>query len=60
MAFNIHQSVFSRDGEYMEKAAMRYREQLLQLFEQACTLDSISREGPVRMKWQKLRIMPIS
>ncbi len=35
MTFNIHQSVFSRDGEYMEKAAMRYREQLLRLFEQS-------------------------
>jgi hypothetical protein len=45
MAFNIHQSVFSRDGEYMEKAAMRYREQLLQLFEQSPEGKALEEEG---------------
>ena len=45
MAFNIHQSVFSRDGEYMEKAAMRYREQLLQLFVQSPEGKALEEEG---------------
>ena len=45
MVFNIHQSVFSRDDEYMEKAAMRYREQLLQLFEQSTEGKALEEEG---------------
>jgi hypothetical protein len=45
MAFNIHQSVFSRDGDYMEKAALQYREQLLQLFEQSPEGQALEEEG---------------
>jgi hypothetical protein len=45
MAFNIHQSVFSRDGDYMEKAALRYRQQLLQLFEQSSEGKALEEEG---------------
>ena len=32
MAFDIHQSVYSEDGEYLEDAALDYREQLMDLF----------------------------
>jgi hypothetical protein len=45
MAFNIHQSVFSRDGDYMEKAALQYRQQLLQLFEQSPEGQALEEEG---------------
>jgi hypothetical protein len=32
MAFDIYQPVFDQDGEYLEDAAMRYREALMELF----------------------------
>jgi len=32
MTFDIHQSVFNEDGEYLEEAALDYREQLMDLF----------------------------
>ncbi len=32
MAFNIHQQVFDKDGEYLEEAAIQYREELMELF----------------------------
>jgi len=32
MAFDIYQPVFDQDGEYLEDAAMRYREKLMELF----------------------------
>ena len=32
MAFDIHQPVFDKDGEYLEEAAIRYREELMDLF----------------------------
>ena len=51
MAFNIHQSVFSRDGEYLEKAAMRYREQLLQLFEQSPEWKALEEEDAQSGGW---------
>jgi len=35
MQFDIHEPVFGDDGEYLEKKAIRYREQLLALFEQS-------------------------
>jgi hypothetical protein len=32
MAFNIQQRVFDAQGEYLEDAAIRYREELMDLF----------------------------
>ena len=32
MAFDIHQKVFDEDGEYLEKEAIQYREDLMELF----------------------------
>ena len=45
MTFNINQSVFSRDGEYLEKPAMRYREQLLEMFSQSPEWKALEEEG---------------
>ena len=39
MAFDIYQPVFDQDGEYLEDAAMRYREQLMELFDTRKRLD---------------------
>ncbi len=32
MAFDIYQRVFDEDGEYLEEAALRYRDELMELF----------------------------
>ncbi len=45
MAFDIHQKVFDRNGELLEKKSIQYREQLLQLFEESPEFQALLDEG---------------
>lgn len=45
MAFNIHQRVFDKNGEYIEKVALQYQKQLLQLFVQSPEGKALQEEG---------------
>ena len=45
MAFDIHQRVFDRNGELLEKKSIQYREQLLQLFEESPEFQALLDEG---------------
>ncbi|BCL81057.1 hypothetical protein ccbrp13_35220 [Ktedonobacteria bacterium brp13] len=46
MTFNIHQPVFGKEsGEYLEKAALRYREELEALFEASVEGKTLADEG---------------
>ena len=45
MAFDIHQRVFDRNGELLEKKSRQYREQLLQLFEESPEFQALLDEG---------------
>ncbi len=55
MTFNINQSVFSKDGEYLEKKAIQYREQLMQLFEQSPEAQALRDEG-IEPGWADMMI----
>src|SRR6266852_4886075 len=45
MSFDIHQPVFSPDGEYLEDAAIRYREVLMERFEASPEEQDLVRQG---------------
>src|SRR6266480_4783548 len=45
MAFDIHQQVFDEDGEYLEKEAFQYREELMKLFVASAEGKTLQDEG---------------
>jgi len=45
MAFDIQQRVFDEDGEYLEEAAFRYRDELMDLFEASDEGKTLENEG---------------
>ena len=45
MAFNIHQKVFNRDGEFQEKIAAKYRKDLFKLFMESPEGQALIDEG---------------
>src|SRR5947209_5676340 len=55
MTFDIHQKVFSRDGELNEKKAREYQDQLLQLFEQSPEFQALLDEG-IEPGWASMMI----
>jgi hypothetical protein len=51
MAFDIHQSVLSKDGELDEEKAHRYKEELIRLFEQSPEAESFVEAEDSRVFW---------
>ncbi len=45
MTFDIHERVFDAHGEYLEEAALRYREELLDLFTTSPEGQELVRQG---------------